>query len=289
MRVKPALILMILALLLASGLARAASPERVVSMNLCTDQLAMMLAAPGQLISVSFLARDEMMSAMTEAAQAYPVNHGGAEEIFLLQPDLVVTGTWSAMMAQQLLTGLGIRVEQLPIATSLDQVRANITQMGDWLGRPGAAAALRAEFDRNLALLQAADTAPLDRPRTAIYAANGYMAGLASLSNTIIQQAGLANIAGELGLDQSQILDLERVILAAPDLIITDQKYGGWSRAEAIMDHPALHIAGRETARRDHHWSCGTPLVIKAVAELAAAKRRLVGRQLAGYAGRAGD
>jgi iron complex transport system substrate-binding protein len=28
----------------------AAAPARVVSMNLCTDQLAMLLAAPGQLV-----------------------------------------------------------------------------------------------------------------------------------------------------------------------------------------------------------------------------------------------
>ena len=29
------------------------APARVVSMNLCTDQVAMMLAAPGQLVSIS--------------------------------------------------------------------------------------------------------------------------------------------------------------------------------------------------------------------------------------------
>jgi iron complex transport system substrate-binding protein len=37
---------------------RAEAPGRVVSMNLCTDQLALMLAREGQLISVSDIARD---------------------------------------------------------------------------------------------------------------------------------------------------------------------------------------------------------------------------------------
>ena len=52
-----------MALALAGCLASAVpafadAPARVVSMNLCTDQLAMMLAAPGQLVSVSHLATE---------------------------------------------------------------------------------------------------------------------------------------------------------------------------------------------------------------------------------------
>ncbi|MGA0716208.1 MAG: ABC transporter substrate-binding protein, partial [Gemmobacter sp.] len=42
-----------LAFAVVGGPAAAAPPGRVVSINLCTDQLAMMLAAPGQLVSVS--------------------------------------------------------------------------------------------------------------------------------------------------------------------------------------------------------------------------------------------
>ena len=39
----------------------AEQPQRVVSMNLCTDQLAMLIARPGQLHSVSHLASDGEM------------------------------------------------------------------------------------------------------------------------------------------------------------------------------------------------------------------------------------
>ena len=58
-----------LAVMLAlAGPVAAQPPQRVVSMNLCTDQLAMMLAGPGQLISVSHLGHDPAVSPM--AAQA---------------------------------------------------------------------------------------------------------------------------------------------------------------------------------------------------------------------------
>src|SRR6056300_563463 len=71
------------ALMVTSATDAQTTPLRVVSMNLCTDQLAMMLADEGQLISVSDIATDPNMSPMAEAARAYPINHGQAEEIFL--------------------------------------------------------------------------------------------------------------------------------------------------------------------------------------------------------------
>ena len=57
------------AALLVAALPAVAAPRRVVSMNLCTDQVAMLLAAPGQLISVSDLAQDPRMSPMARSEE----------------------------------------------------------------------------------------------------------------------------------------------------------------------------------------------------------------------------
>ena len=105
-------------------------------MNLCTDQLAMLLADPGQLISVSNLALDPLSSAMVEEAQAYPVNRGGAEQIFLMHPDLVLAGTYTARASVDLLRGLGIEVVQLPPADRLEDVADHMRQIGAALGHP---------------------------------------------------------------------------------------------------------------------------------------------------------
>ena len=74
----------------AGGEAGAEAPRRVVSINLCTDQLALAVAAPGQLVSVSELARDPALSAMASRAAAIPSNRGRAEEVLALRPDLVL-------------------------------------------------------------------------------------------------------------------------------------------------------------------------------------------------------
>ena len=153
-----------LALLAAAGLAFAAPaaaetvPRRVVSINVCTDQLAMLIASEGQLHAVSALARDPNSSAMPEEAQAFAVTHGLAEEIFLMEPDLVLAGTFSARPTVGILRRLGIRVEEFRPARSFDDIRANILRIGELLHRQEAEVE---EISRRLsAFVLAADSAP---------------------------------------------------------------------------------------------------------------------------------
>ena len=96
----------------ATGIAPlpAHQPRRVVSINLCTDQLAMMMAGPGQLVSVSHLAGDPTYSTMPEAAAAYPANRGLAEEVYLLKPDLVLAGAAILQAVQELWPCTRVRV-----------------------------------------------------------------------------------------------------------------------------------------------------------------------------------
>jgi iron complex transport system substrate-binding protein len=143
-----------LALALAGAMAGAAPdrpPARVVSINLCTDQLAMMLAAPGQLVSVSDLAADPHSSAMAREARAFPANHGRAEEVYLLRPDLVLAGAYSDPATVAMLRRVGLRVVQFDTARSLADTRDRIAQMARLLGREAAGAALIEDFDARLA------------------------------------------------------------------------------------------------------------------------------------------
>jgi iron complex transport system substrate-binding protein len=100
------------------------APTRVVSMNLCTDQLALALADPAQIVSLSHFATDPNMSVRWKQAEEYPLNYGRAEEISFLHPDLVLADTWSNPDTIAMLKTLGMRVEQLPSGTSLPEIRA---------------------------------------------------------------------------------------------------------------------------------------------------------------------
>ncbi|MCC5970559.1 MAG: ABC transporter substrate-binding protein [Pararhodobacter sp.] len=250
--------------------AQAGPPERVVSINLCTDQLAMMLAAPGQLISVSHIAADPLMSVMAEEAARYRLNYGQAEEVHALIPDLVLAGPYTSRYTVGLLRRLGVEVRELPIVERLDDIPETLALMGMWLGREDAAQTLVAEYRTGLAALAPDHD---HRPRAVLHYANNYTSGTQTLAHQILSFAGFANIAEEAGLSGGGTLPMEQLIMLMPDLVISGQRYPGLTRAEDVIDHPAME------ALRDRHagatvtdaeWVCGTPAVLSAIARLTA-------------------
>lgn len=242
-------------------------PRRVVSINLCTDQLALLLAAPGQLVSVSRLAQDPDTSAMADAASALPVNGSGAEEVYLLNPDLVLAGTFTSSATVGMLRRLGVRVELFEPAEALDEIPDRLARMGELLGREAEAAAQIADFRNALALL---DDAPAHRPRAALWYVNSFTLGAQSLAGDILASAGFANVATEAGLDHGGTLPLERLILLNPEVIVQGRDYPGQARAEDNLAHPALRAlnARRTGTLTDRDWICGTPQVLDAVRSL---------------------
>lgn len=262
--VRPFDILRAAAVVLAAAVPAQAAPQRVVSMNLCSDQLALMLAAPGQLLSVSNLAQDPRLSPVADLAAGLTPNRGRAEEIYLMRPDLVIAGPYGSAATVSLLRRLDIRVEILPPADDFATIRAQIRQMGAMLGRDDAATRLLAAFDAELA----AATSPVAGGRAALYGANGITSGTETLAGAIVAAAGFRNIAADHGIRSMSPLPLELLVMARPDRLIVDQRWPGQSQGEAILDHPALDDIAPVLRQSDLDWTCGTPLVARAVRSL---------------------
>jgi iron complex transport system substrate-binding protein len=263
------------AALLVAGSADAEAPTRVVSINLCTDQLAMLLADEGQLLSVSHIAFDPLASPMVEAAAGYEKNHGQAEEIFAMRPDLVLAGVYSDPYTVGLLRRLGVDVVQFPLETDFDGIRANMLKMGEVLGQVDAAQRLVAQFDADLAALGSNGE---ERPSALLHYANNYTSGDKSLAHQILLAAGFANATTEAGITVAGSVPLERLVLLMPDLVISGQPYPGASRAEEVLDHPALRVLQQKQSGAtltDAEWVCGTPFVLRAVARLVGIRERM--------------
>ena len=253
----------------------AAAPERVVSVNLCTDQLAMLLAEPGQLVSVSHLASDARASVMVAQAAGFVANRGGAEEVFLMRPDLVLAGTYTSRAAVDLWRRLGVPVVELPPATRLGDVAAHLRLVGAALGQQARAEAMVAGFEAGLAALRVQTDAPLT---AAFYHPNGYTTGAGTLADDILSVTGFVNVAATAGVTGGGILPLERLVMAAPDLVVTSAPYPGASRSEEILRHPALAaVRGAAAAAMvsDAEWICGLPHLLRAVAGMASAQRAI--------------
>lgn len=260
------------ALAIFAGAASGAEPPaRVVSINLCTDQMAVLLAGPGQLVSVSNVAADPLVNPMAEEAKAFPVNYGRAEEIWLLKPDLVLAGEFTPEPTIAMLRRLGIKVLRFPAESTLEDISTNLRMMGEALGREGEAARIIADFESGLAAIARPDG---PRPRAALYQANGWSVGDATLSGRILARAGFINIASEFGIDYGGAIPLEALVMAEPDLIVTGARYAGASEAETVPRHPVLSGFHRLEAK-DAEWSCGGPHVLRAVKAMEAARERL--------------
>lgn len=253
----------------------AEAPRRVVSMNLCTDQLAMLLAAPGQLYSVSHLALRPEASILAGEARRFVVNHGLAEEIFLMKPDLILAGTFSTRATVNMLRRLGFRVEEFAPETSFADIAVNLRRLGSLLGQEERAEQLVRRLDDELARYA---RAPQKRASAATYYANSYTSGGGTLVAEAMKRAGLDNIAERQGLTGATRLPLEVLVMSAPDLIVggTPQPHGT-SLAEQAPAHPALSARageGRITVP-DKYWLCGAPFTAEAVRILAEASARL--------------
>lgn len=260
-------------IMLAMSLQTAAAdmPQRVVSMNICTDQLALMLAAPGQLVSVSFLAHDPAYSPLVEAARDLPANRGTAEDVVLLQPDLVLAGRFTTSATVAMLQRLGIPVIRFDPENNLDDVERALEMMGEALRREDEAAAIIDQFRADRAILEER-VAPFARESAALYFARGFSSGRQSLASDILDAAGLENLAAKLGFEFGGQLALETLVLNNPErLVLGRRSTAGWSEAKALLDHPALRSIpayARGVSFSDADWVCGTPHVLQAVMRL---------------------
>lgn len=256
-----------------------AQAQRIVSLNVCTDQFLLLLAERQRIASITWLSADPEESPLAEQARGIALNYGQAEDIIPLQPDLILAGTYTARFTVELLRQRGYRMELIPPAVNLAQLSRSLRQTAELIGARDRGEALLAEFERELQTL-----APIDRvrPSALLYAGRGYTAGVHSLETDLLTAVGLRNQAAELGLDHSGFVDLERLLSQPPDLLVISRYHrGNASLATRLLQHPAL-----QQGLRDRHiielparlLSCTPSALLEVARRLHAARARILAR-----------
>ncbi len=214
----------------------------VVSINLCADQLVLAFAKDTQILSLSKLSHDSAGSVYAKAARAYPTNTGQVEEILPLQPDLVIAGQFTSRYTLSLLKSVGLRVEILPIANSIETLLQNILSVSQWLDRPEQG---EQEIQRIRQSLDALAAVTHPKPTAAVFDPNGYTVGSKSLRGQSLELAGWHNVAVDKGIESYGSLSLETLIRLNPDALF-ESPYSPdtWSRGQAMSVHPALKHRG---------------------------------------------
>ncbi len=257
---------------LSAGTVRADDLPRFVSVNLCTDQMLMLLAEPEEIASISFLAIDPQVSAMSEKAQDFTLNHGQLEEIVQARPDLVLAHEWTSPILLAGLERFGIAYAQFSTPKNMDEIPAFITAFGQAIGREAKAAELVEDYSIELADIEARNAGADADLSLLTFGPNGWVNGTGNIAGEAMRMAGFDYLAEDYGLEFGGMMPLELLVTAEPDVIVTSSLYPGNSRSEALMGHSALRKIDAKIYSMNHDkaWACGLPQSLDGLRELVA-------------------
>ncbi len=244
----------------------AAAPRRVVSLNLCTDELLLLLAAPAQIASVTHLAHKAEETRLAPAARRYRANDGSLTDVLALRPDLVLTMGGGGRDRQGIAGRLGAPVLDLPYPQSLAEVQRNVTRVATALGRPGASQA----SNGRLAALQRAS--PPRANDTLWLGGGGRTVAAVGLAAEWMRLAGLRQRAV-----RGDRVDLEQLLIRPPSVLLrSDYRNGQYSNEQRWLSHPLARRvrAGRTLATDGRAWTCMGPTLIPEIERLRRALAR---------------
>lgn len=239
---------------------------RIISTNICIDTLLVALADRATITALSPLAADRRFSTIADKAAGIPAVKFTAEDIYRLKPTIVFVSNFASPRTRAALTKLGITVVAVNYARSIDDIKANITSMGQTLGAEDAAWRLIATLD------VAAINRPLPRSLSALqYSRDKFTHGAHSLIADIISKAGFTRPARLTGSAFGTFLSSEEVLIADPDLLVLDKftAYESYNLKGDYLGFDRDTAQQRQTAFIDTKlWSCGSPAASDLIKQL---------------------
>lgn len=239
--------------------AAAASPQRIMSVNGCTDLLLLQLVPKARIASVTYRARDAVRGFAPGLADGIRTNDGRPEEVAALKPDLLVAGRFTTARTKAFARRAGIRVVELDDANSFTDIRRIIGELGAAVGEPARAATLLTRMDQQLAELGRQPRLPLV---VAAWSGGGIVLGRGTLTDAIITAAGARNLAADQGALGFGNFDVETLLRVRPDALIqTDPRLARPTLQREQGRHRVVRrlYAGRTVGVPEAAYSCGLP------------------------------
>ncbi len=228
-------------LALVSGSMADERPTRIVSLHLCADQYLMALADPDQIASLGLNAADNRMSYFADQANRYRIISPRAEEILLLEPDLIIAAPFTNSQLRNFLRERGLRVVEMGAPQTFADILVEIRMIASLIGQEERGEALVAEIEmaRRVALGAGAGRSLLYLQR------RGFANGRETLFAEIVSDLGFENAL--TGVDGVQRIPLEELVglrpdavLAALDRVAASGPDNAVDQGMALLAHPAL-------------------------------------------------
>ena len=251
------------------------SPQRIVSINLCTDELLLQLVGPERVVALTKFSADPEVSTVASQAKDIKKIQGGIEDVQACRPDLLVGGRFSHKETLRFFERSGIPVLTFGLPKNFEDIYADIRKLAEAAGAPEKGEAIIRGMQDELAILKPKITpgvhsrGDLGRKRAFFFQSGGFVPGSGTFENAIMEAARLENLAASMGIRDYGSLSLEKLIEMKPDVVIfaSDQRKRPTVRGE-VLTHPAIRRAlphVKTVTLPSAILNCGSPASVEAV------------------------
>ncbi len=233
----------------------AANPARVASLNLCTDELLLALAAPGQISSLTHLSHDRRESAYWRMAKPYPANSGTILSVAKDKPDLIVTMGGGGRNGGALASAIGARFVDIPFPATVADVERGVSTLAEALGRERQGAALKARIRQTLR------TTPRAQLAAVFVGSAGRSMAPTGAGAEWMAAAGYRQIA--LAGDR---ISRETLLRSPPlTLVVSNYRVDQYSRSDLV---PVARARDNRVVTEGRRWTCMGPSLIPEILRL---------------------
>ncbi|GAA0329230.1 ABC transporter substrate-binding protein [Sphingomonas oligophenolica] len=253
-----------------------ALPVRIVSTNPCADAMLVELVSPERIAAISHYSQDPAATSIPlGVANRFATTAGTAEEVIALDPDLVVTSSFTPASTRNAYERAGLKTLLLDSPTTIEASKAQIMQVAKAVGEDARGRVLNARIDRalSLAIPRRRPAKEKGNPSALLFIGGSLANGSGTLLDELLVRAGFRNAAADYGLAFTGTLPIETIAAHPPRIILTPDA----SRTAALRTR-VLAATGAGTVEAEFPRTlvnCGGPTIIPAVTRLAAIRRQV--------------
>lgn len=214
------------------------SEERIVSLNVCTDELLLQLAEPAQIAGVTRLHHSPLAQAVLKRHSEIARLDSNIESLIKVQPSVVLAGPFSNQLLVEELKRLKVFVMNVAVPRNWNELVAVAEQITELTKQKEKLKRFREQIE----MLKKKKHAPKWKGERAVFwSAAGHVAGRRTFEDTILETLGMTNAVKEEGY---AFMSLENLIALNPQIILVtqnSQNKNSWSHD--TLFHPALKQA----------------------------------------------
>jgi iron complex transport system substrate-binding protein len=191
----------------------------------------------------------------------------------------VAASLFDKSATREFLKQKGLHFAEFGVPRSLEEVKAQIREMGAIVAHPDRAMAEIARLDE--AVARAHEAVSRKRYRVLPLSRRGWVSGSESLLGALLAETGLFNAAGELGVGFGGFATMESIVALKPDfIVVSDSSDRAEDDGRAFLLHPALerfYPSSRRIVIPDRLTVCGGAMLADALDVLIAELQRVEG------------